>query len=278
MGLKDFIWIYNSIIYSLLYYFIPFGYNAVYLSNINMNHFICRLCGFRVFLYGDEFNPNESSTILCNHKAMYDILATFYISGYFNQVVGFCLKKQVAYIPGVGWWCKRMKFPVLNRNKDDLKTLETSNMRFPVVIYPEGTRYSDKKYKESYQFAKQNDYPISKYAQLPKSKGSFILSKDIVYHMTLVYLDKENRIITGEIKEFPHCVYIHIKKHTSVPRDENDYKKWIQEQFASIDDIYDNFNPFNAIEMKPTFQTVDWFLYAGYISLHIAFGYWLFAF
>jgi lysophosphatidic acid acyltransferase/lysophosphatidylinositol acyltransferase len=195
---------------------------------------------------------------------MYDVLVMFYMYGYFNQVIGFCLKKQIAYVPGIGWWCTRMKFPTLNRNISDLKTLESVESTFPIVIYPEGTRYSDQKYKESYQFAKQNDYPISKYAQLPKYKGAFALSKDIVYHMTLVYVDKNQRIITGEIKEFPHRVYIHVKKHTNVPREESEYKKWIQNQFANIDDIYDNFNPTNAIEMVPNMGLLDYVLYSTY--------------
>ena len=251
-------------LFAFLSYFIPFYKKVLYTSNCKFNQIIGRLLGCRVFIYGDEFNPNEKSTIISNHKVMYDILAIIYVSGYFNQVIGFCLKKQIAYVPGIGWWCTRMKFPTLNRNISDLKTLESTETSFPIVIYPEGTRYSDQKYKESYQFAKQNDYPISKYAQLPKYKGAFALSKDIVYHMTLVYVDKNQRIITGEIKEFPHRVYIHVKKHTNVPREESEYKKWIQNQFASIDNIYDNFNPTNEIEMVPNMGLLDYVLYSAY--------------
>jgi hypothetical protein len=277
MLLKNLIWIYNTSLYAILSTIISFNDEYFYLSFTRFAQYIGYLFDVRVFLYGDEFNPIEKSTIISNHKTMYDIFAVFYVSGYFNRVIGFCLKKQVAYIPGIGWWCTRMKFPTLNRNISDLKTLETIARPFPIVIYPEGTRYSEEKYKESYQFAKQNDYPISKYAQLPKYKGAFALSSDVVYHMTLVYVDKNQRIITGEIREFPHRIYIHMKKHTNVPREESEYKKWIQNQFASIDDVYDNFNPINTTEMTPNFQPLDYILYTAYIGFHVALAYWLVA-
>jgi hypothetical protein len=275
MVVKEIVWTCNLMPFAFLSYFIPFYSEVLYLSSCRFNPFICRLLGCRVFMYGDEFNPNEKSTILSNHKAMYDILAILYVSSFFNRVIGFCLKKQIAYVPGVGWWCKRMKFPTLNRNISDLKTLESTKVPFPIVIYPEGTRYSDEKYKESYQFAKKNDYPISKYAQLPKYKGAFALPKDIVYQMTLVYVDINQQIIAGEIKEFPHRIYIHVKKHTNVPNEESEYKKWIQNQFANIDDIYDNFNPTNAIEMVPKTSAVDYLLYSAYSALFVGCFYYL---
>ena len=148
-------------------------------------------------MYGDDFDPSSKSTILCNHKTMYDIRSAFYISGYFDKVIGFCLKKQVSYIPGIGRWCTYLNFPILNRNKDDVKILEVDSTPFPVIIYPEGTRFSDDGYRKSYQFAKQNDYPISKYAMLPKTRGSFALSgnKRTIYQMTLVYMDEHQRIM-----------------------------------------------------------------------------------
>ncbi len=268
----------NVCCYPLLTYFFPFNHNDVFLSNMGLVSFIARLSDFRVFLYGDDFNPSEKSVIMSNHRSMYDIATMFQVSSHFNRVIGFCLKKQVAYIPGIGWWCTRMKFPTLNRNIADLKTLKCDTTPFPLVIYPEGTRFTEEKYQESLQFAKKNDYPISKYAQLPKYKGTFALSGEIAYHITLIYLDKHKRIIAGKIRGFPHDVYVHVKKHTNVPRDEAEYKKWIQNQFLATDDIYDNFNPTNAIEMTPKFEPIHCLFYAMYIGLHIIFARWLLGF
>ncbi len=277
--MKNVFWIASTITYaSLLVLYIPFVCkDNCYLSFTRFEQVIGHWCGLRVFLYGDDFDPNGNTLILCNHKSMYDILTTFYISGYFNRVIGFCLKKQVSYVPGIGWWCTLMKFPTLNRNKNDLKILENDTTPFTVIIYPEGTRFNVEKYSENYLYAKQNDYPISKYATLPKSRGSFALSinKKALYQMTLVYMDEHQRIMKGEITTFPTRVYVHIKKHDNIPTSEHEYKTWLHTAFADIDNIYDEFNPANAIEMVPRYKPVDYVIYIVYSLLFIAFGYWI---
>ena len=150
-------------------------------------------------------------------------------------------------------------------NEKRCKTLENITTLYPIVIFPEGTRYSTLNYHECLKFAKKNDYPISKYAQLPKSKGAFALTKSVVYHFTMVYLDKYGKIITGEICEFPSKTYIHVKKHTDMPKTESEYKSWLHSQFAKIDDIYDNFQPTNTIEMTINVQSYDYIIEQAYL-------------
>ena len=201
----------------------------------------------------------------------------FYISAHFHHVIGFCLKKTINQIPGIGWWCKRMKFPVLNRNSKDLNTLNNGSTKFPIVIYPEGTRYTTKNYISSCEYAKQNGYQISKYAQLPKYKGSFALMKNykIVYHMTLIYLDKHQNIMKGEIRTFPSSVYIHVKKYTDAPQDELEYKKWLQQLFVNIDEYYDNFQPTNVTEMKIKWFLLDYVLHTSFYLSQLYLGYFI---
>ena len=40
-----------------------------------------------------------------------------------------------------------------------------------VLLYPEGTRFTESKYKASMEFAKENGYPLLKYDLLPRTKG-----------------------------------------------------------------------------------------------------------
>ena len=93
--------------------------------------------------------------------------------------------------------------------------------------------------------------------------------------MTLVYLDKHQRIITGEVTEFPSRIYIHVKRHINIPKTEPEYKCWLQNQFKKIDDIYDNFEPNNAIEMIPNFKLPDYILFGFYVLLHVGIGYFI---
>jgi 1-acyl-sn-glycerol-3-phosphate acyltransferase len=217
-------------------------------------------------MIGDEFYPDENSTILSNHKSIYDIFAIFYICGHFDRIIGFCLKKSVSYVPGCGKWCTHLNFPTLSRDVSDIAKLESYKKEFPIVIYPEGTRFTQENHNKSYKFAKQNDFPISKYAALPKYAGSFALSKGIVYHFTLIYLNKQQQIMRGEINEAPSRIYIHVKKHIDYPTTPNEYKRWLQEQFVNIDEIYDNFSlTTNALEMVPSFKRRDYYWNIFYV-------------
>ena len=85
------------------------------------------------------------------------------------------LKKQVSYVPGIGWWCKIMHFPILTRNKTDINLLKNHKTHNSILIYPEATRFTKKKYLEATQFAKKNSIKHSKYSLIPKSTGVFNL-------------------------------------------------------------------------------------------------------
>ena len=201
----------------------------------------------------------------------------FYVCSNFHRIICFCLKKQISQIPGIGWWCTRLKFPCLNRSSNDINILAKMSSSFPNVIYPEGTRYTKKNYASSCEYAKQNGYQISKYAQLPKHKGSFALMKNYntVYHMTIIYLDQHQNIMKGEIRTFPSRIYIHVKKYIDAPQDELEYKKWIQQLFMNIDDYYDNFSPINVTEMKSKMFVIDYILHTSFYLLQLYFGYFL---
>jgi 1-acyl-sn-glycerol-3-phosphate acyltransferase len=265
----------NASFVSMLTYILSFDHNMFYIMVTRIMGYIARICGLRVFIYGDKFDSYEDALIISNHKTMFDIVSIFYIVGHFNNTIGFCLKKQINIIPGIGWWCKRMKFPALERNENDLKLLSQVTRDYQIVIYPEGTRYTNKNYRNSLDYALKSGFPISKYACVPRHRGSFALSKNIIYQMTFVYLDKHQRIITSEVTEFPSRIYIHVKRHTNIPKTEPEYKLWLQNQFKKIDDIYDIFEPNNAIEMVPNFKRNDYIVIGLYVMIHIGIGYFI---
>jgi 1-acyl-sn-glycerol-3-phosphate acyltransferase len=271
MFLQTTIILYNLIVYPIISYATSYDDTLFYLSFCKLVTLISRVLGMKVFLYGDEYNCNEQSLLLCNHKSSYDIISIFYLSSYFHKVIGFCLKKQVTYIPGLGWWCNKMRFPSLDRNIKDVDVLKNVQLSFPIVIYPEGTRYSKKNYDKTREYAKENNYEISKYCQLPKSKGSFILSKKTktIFHVTYIYLNKKGQIITENIVDYPSSIYIHMKKYNDFPEDEKDFKIWLQSVFKKTDEYYDTFEPINAIEMKPKMYNFDYIAFFLYFILNI---------
>ncbi len=265
-------WVCTAMAFSLVSVLASFDDNRFYLAFCRLNQSFWRMFGLRVFLFGDELMLVDNVLLISNHRSMFDILAIFYISGHYNRIVLFCLKRMVCFIPGIGLWCLRMGFPVLHRNQNDITTLAGARAPEPILIYPEGARYTNRKHAENALYAKQTGRPISKNALLPKYKGSFILSqtRNVVYQMTLVYLDSNGLLQSGECLTCPSRIYIHVKKHANVPEHETDYSQWMSQQFENIDELYGNFRmPLEATEMKPTFHVLDYWLYTAFASSSI---------
>ena len=148
--------------------------------------------------------------------------------------------------------------------------LEKNTCNYPLIIYPEGTRYTNKNYKVCVDYATKNGYDISKYAQLPKYKGAFALKSIVVYHMTIIYLDECGNVMKNEITKRPTKVYYYVKKYIDAPTNETEYKLWLQKIFKNTDEYYDNFNPTNAIQMKIRFTSFDYFMYTLFIGFLVA--------
>ena len=88
--------------------------------------------------------------------------------------------------------------------------------------------------------------------------------------MTLVYLDSNGLLLSGECTQCPCSIYIHVKKHSYVPENEADFKQWTSRKFADIDGLYENWKiPLDATEMKPRYHALDYLLYTAFASCTI---------
>jgi len=266
LDIRTVLWITTTTICAIIWSLLSFDDTRFYLAFCRLNQYYWRLFGLRVFLFGDELILRNKTLLICNHRSMYDILAIFYVSGHFNQVIQFCLKHSLTYVPGIGWWCRRMGFPILRRNSDDIARLRVHAVQCPILIFPEGSRYTSRKYAACMEYAQQHNLSISKYALLPKYKGSFALSSSCgaVYQLTIVYLDSHGRVMCGENNVRPSSMYINIKAQTDVPNDESDYRQWLYAQFADIDSVLDDIQiRKDRIEMIPSYQYLDFGIYAS---------------
>lgn len=108
--------------------------DPLYLSFCYINYLMSKLLGMNLFMINGY--KLQKTIILCNHVSMYDILVSFITQIYYYKVFEFCLKKQISYIPGIGWWCKIMGFPILDRNVDDVKLLEHHKTKKTILIFP----------------------------------------------------------------------------------------------------------------------------------------------
>ena len=95
--------------------------DKLYLSACYNGFLISRLFNVNIFIK-NELKSNKA-IIISNHVSMYDILISFIVQAYHNQVIEFCLKNIICIVPGIGWWCKIMNFLCLNRDKSDIKLI-----------------------------------------------------------------------------------------------------------------------------------------------------------
>lgn len=102
-----------------------------------------RLCGLRFEVHGLENLPAGSHIVMCNHTSAWETIAPFVI---FPPQV-WVLKRELLWIPFVGWGLKLLKPIAINRGEGHRavnQVVEQGTTRLSqglwVVIFPEGTR------------------------------------------------------------------------------------------------------------------------------------------
>ncbi|CAL7960331.1 1-acyl-sn-glycerol-3-phosphate acyltransferase [Alphaproteobacteria bacterium] len=101
------------------------------------------VCGLKFRVLGHENLPQEPFIVACKHQSAWE---TIFPLMYFKNVV-YVLKKEVTYIPMLGWYPKPSGMIVIDRSKKIgalitmLKRIgDVLKQRRVIVIFPEGTR------------------------------------------------------------------------------------------------------------------------------------------
>ena len=159
-----------------------------------------------IYISGDPLPPQESALLVCNHVAGHGDWAPIYsLVARQNGLGGFkCVVKDIAkWVPGFGWCMWLLNWPLLKRNwagdklylKNKMQAygkLE-SNAALTLLIFPEGTRWTEKKYKEAVQFATERKLHVPVHTMIPRYKGFQALVRGLdgvathVYDITLAY-------------------------------------------------------------------------------------------
>lgn len=125
--------------------------NAVWLDSFWMQDVV----GIELIVKG-ESNIDAAPVVICNHQSWFDIpLVQEVISGK-GPMVRFLIKREIAWIPIIGWICLALNFPRLQRNKDsdsrasDFSIIQKESKNHAngdgaLLIFPEGTRFSEQK-------------------------------------------------------------------------------------------------------------------------------------
>ncbi|MBL6784689.1 MAG: 1-acyl-sn-glycerol-3-phosphate acyltransferase [Rickettsiales bacterium] len=126
--------------------------------------FLCKhILGIDYKIDGVDKVSHESCIICSNHQSAWETIFFLY---YFRNPI-FILKKELFYLPIIGYYIKRLGMIFIDRDKpiESIKKIKKSikNNNQKIVIFPEGTRI---KYKNRGKF-KSGVFFIAKTLKLP---------------------------------------------------------------------------------------------------------------
>jgi 1-acyl-sn-glycerol-3-phosphate acyltransferase len=186
----------------------------------------------------------------------------------------FVLKNEIIYTPGFGYIMYASSDIKLNRNwekdreiigKQINKLSENINDKKQIIlIFPEGTRLTQKKLKEGQEFSKKNNIEVYNNLLVPKTKGLWFIINHLknsrrlgrVWDVTLVipkYMGK-SAYLTDIFGKSIGPVYMDIRQ-LNLPKSTQDlekFKNWFLKNWKIKDDFiqfYKN-NLYQKLEIK----------------------------
>ena len=130
--------------------------DLVYRVAVKVDSFWMRkVVGIDLIIKG-EVNNHKSPVVICNHQSWFDIpLLQEVITGN-GPIIKFLIKRELVWVPIIGWICLALDFPRLHRGKNantgenDFSIIRKAskshgNESGALLIFPEGTRFTEQK-------------------------------------------------------------------------------------------------------------------------------------
>lgn len=214
--------------------------------------------GIKIKLFGDEKELKSTVGIdkgiaLCNHRSDVDWLLGLCIAEKYGCLGGAkaYMKGNTKFLPIIGWAWWFLEFVFLSRNwesdQSKLNAACASLKGFPVpfwmVIFAEGTRFTEDKLKVSQEFARKSNIHVPEHTLVPKTKGfafTAIGLRDVVskvYDVTFAFPEGKEPSIGTMIQGKPGEVHILIKSYDiqSLPKEEKELQQWCRELYIKKD-------------------------------------------
>lgn len=131
--------------------------NAIYRIAAGTNSFwMIHIVGVPIPVVG-ELPDHPSPIVISNHQTWFDIPILHHVITGQGPTLKFLIKRQLVWVPIVGWLCWALGFPRLNRTGDshsrqkDFAAIESATSSLTtdsgaLLIFAEGTRFTDTKH------------------------------------------------------------------------------------------------------------------------------------
>ncbi len=220
----------------LTFVMVDFLYRAAVFGN---SFWMGKVVGIELVVEG-ELGTDQSPIIISNHQSWFDIPILQEIITSRGPIIKFLVKKELIWVPVIGWICLAMNFPRLNRGtgkdarRTDYSTIQSLSLSLDdepgaLLIFPEGTRFTQQK-------KARQESPFNLLLK-PKTGGMKII-KDAAPPDTPV-IDITIRYDRG-VNNFWQCLHGEIKKiHITISHftmgEIQDPKTWLEERWAMKD-------------------------------------------
>ncbi|XP_050419796.1 1-acyl-sn-glycerol-3-phosphate acyltransferase delta-like [Adelges cooleyi] len=248
-----------------------------YLSACNSYDFVFLSdwwAGVDYYFYVDknDFNKyygKEHGLLIVNHTFEIDWLSAWCYHDRSN-ILGGCkafAKNSLKYMPVIGWswWFSEYLFIQRDLVKDkrtievNLKELYEQKDPIWLLLYSEGTRFTEEKKEASQTFARSRGLPELKHHLLPRTKGFSLGLPHIRHNLPAVYNfqvafkgEKPTLINLFNARKIEAHVYMERIPIEQIPNDEKECDKWMYTLYEKKDKMTDSFN-----------NTGDWFKESG---------------
>eukprot|EP00249_Psilotum_nudum_P021764 c28235_g1_i1 orf=249-1703(-) len=207
---------------------------------------------------GDNVPNGERVLVLCNHRTEVDWMYLWNVALRKNSLgyVKFVLKSSVRNVPVFGWAFHILEFLLIDRKwqvdeeifQSQLSTFKDPQDPLWLILFPEGTDFTEQKCLQSQSFAEEHGLPKLKYLLLPRTKGFYAClmhlreSLDAVYDITVGYKYRNPLFMDNAFGIDPAEVHIHIRRIavSDVPESEADASKWLMQEFCRKDELLAN--------------------------------------
>mmetsp|Transcript_16267 Transcript_16267/g.30605 ORF Transcript_16267/g.30605 Transcript_16267/m.30605 type:complete len:383 (+) Transcript_16267:31-1179(+) len=225
--------------------------------------YLMEYSGTRVYVYGEgdvqakvlKTLGYNQSLIFSNHRGDLDWLIGLLVedNGGGLGCAKAMVKQELVFLPlfGFSWWAA--DFICINRNwQSDRRRLDAGYRRqhdyrkwevpYTLTIFPEGTRLTPGKLRDSQEFCNSKGYPRLENSLCPRAKGLWSaingMQLDCVYDITVVQssdTDKANVLTLAQGVAAEFHVHVQTLDPKSIPAEEDSFQKWLLERWVAKD-------------------------------------------
>ena len=209
---------------------------------------------------------DKNAIVISNHRSWSDfhLIHALAVRARMLTWIKYIVKDTIKYLPGLGFGMYLMDMPFLKRSfSEDAVPLRNSLMRMKnrsipywLVLYPEGTRYSDELANESRAFALGRGLPILHNTLLPRPSGfalsieSLRDSIDFVLDVTLACRHRKHGFgvfpsiwqvhADADLSMYDFFVNIDVIHISELPESQSDLKQWLYDRFKAKDQLLES--------------------------------------